>query len=98
MIVRVDQAWHDQSVAGVEDCLHAFAWEVASDDDVTAFDENVGERWFMNVAIVIVDLSASDQKPLGLPAIRASLGSFIAIRWSCDEPERLTSQCRGQLP
>jgi hypothetical protein len=65
--VRVDQAWHDQSVAGVEDCLHAFAWEVASDrDDIAAFDENVGERWFMNIAVVIVDLSASDQKPLGI--------------------------------
>jgi len=52
---------------GVEDCLHAFAWEVASDgDDVAAFDENVGERWLMSVAVVIVDLSASDQKPLGI--------------------------------
>jgi len=56
-----------RSVAGVEDCLHAFAWEVAADrDDVTAFDENVGERWLMSVAVVIVDLSASDQKPLGI--------------------------------
>jgi hypothetical protein len=45
----------------------AFAWEVASDrDDIAAFDENVGERWFMNIAVVIVDLSASDQKPLGI--------------------------------
>ena len=63
MVVRVDGAGHHQPVGGVDDFVAAVNREIAADrDDVAVLDQNIGDRGLMDVAIVIVDLSAADQQ------------------------------------
>src|SRR5262245_25368036 len=63
MVVRVDQPGHQQAARRVDDFLRCVRREIGTDrSDGVALDQDVGDGGFVDVAIVIVDLSAADQR------------------------------------
>ena len=63
MIVRIDQAGHDQPSRRVDHLVLAVGCQIAADrDDFAVFDQDVGDRRLMDVAVMVVDLAAADQQ------------------------------------
>jgi hypothetical protein len=65
MIVRIDEPGHDQPSGCIDDFVHAVGGKIGADRMYfVIFDQDVGERRLMDVALVVVNLAASDQRSL----------------------------------
>jgi hypothetical protein len=65
MIVRIDEPGHDQPSGCIDDFMRAVGGKIGADrKDLVVFDQDVGERRLMDVALVVVDLAAPDQRSL----------------------------------
>ena len=63
VVMRIDQAGHHQPAGCVDRFVHALAGEIGTDrGDRVAFDQDIGERRLMDVAFMVIDLAAADQR------------------------------------
>src|SRR5262249_27411897 len=63
MIVRIDEPGHDQPSGCIDDFVHGVGGKSGTDRKyLVVFDQDVGERRLMDIALVVVDLAASDQR------------------------------------
>jgi hypothetical protein len=63
MVMRVDEAGHDQLAAGLDDFDARPRRDVGRNAlDLAVVDEQVRDRGLVDVAVVVVDPSAADQK------------------------------------
>ncbi len=75
VIVRIDEPGHDQLARRVDDLMRPVGSQVRADrDDIAAVDQDVGDRRPVDVAVVVVDLSASHQQLL---RVRHRVISFL---------------------
>ena len=80
MVVGVDQAGHHQAPRRLNDFKIVFGCEARADGcDPVVFDEDVGDRRMMDVAIMVIDLPAPDQQFIGPPFGGTDImGQFVA--------------------
>src|SRR5262249_38860467 len=65
MIVRIDEPGHDQPSGCIDDFVRAVGKKIGADRMyLVVFDQDVGDRRLMDVALVVVNLAASDQRSL----------------------------------
>src|SRR5919198_426869 len=63
MVMRIDEPGHGQPSGCIDDFLHALAGKIGADRNyLVVFDENICDRRLMDVAVMVVNLSASDQR------------------------------------
>jgi hypothetical protein len=66
MIVRIDQPGHDQASGRIDDVVRNLGGKIgANRHDFVVFDQDVRDSRLMDIALVVVDLSASDQRSCG---------------------------------
>ena len=76
MVVRIDEARHDQSTGRVDDFVHAVGRKIGADrNDLVVFDQDIGDRRLMDVALMVIDLAAADQH-----SFRCHLRSILLSR------------------
>src|SRR6266498_2683996 len=63
MIVRIDKPGQYQPSGCIDDFVHDVGCKIGADAKyLVVFDQDIGDRGLMDIALVVVDLAASDQR------------------------------------
>jgi hypothetical protein len=91
MVVRVDESGHDQASGRIDDLVHAVEGKIATDRKYpVVLDQDVGDRRLMDITLVVVHLTAADQRALRchLPRSSDRLQRSKQPARAADEPRR----------
>jgi hypothetical protein len=63
MIVRIDKPGHDQPSGCIDDLVHDVGCKIGTNRKYfVVFDQDISDRRLMDIALMVVDLAASDQR------------------------------------
>src|SRR4029434_6541935 len=73
MVVRIDKPGQYQPSGRIDDFVHDVGCKIGADGKyLVVFDQDIGDRGLMDIALVVVDLAASDHR-----AFRRHLSSIL---------------------
>src|SRR5262245_5349108 len=104
MIVRIDEPGHDQPSGCIDHFVHGIGCKIGTNRNyLVVFDQGIGDRRLMDIAVVVIYLTASDQR-----SFRGHLCSILCTPYAAAEfafrgidqslTRRSASATRGAFP
>src|SRR5262245_11855724 len=73
VVMRIDEPGYHQPSGCIDDFLHGLAGKIGADrNNLVVFDKNICNRRLMDVAVMVVDLAAPDQRSRHLSLLQCS--------------------------